>query len=113
MPIPEDNAVSDNMALALVTCPPEQAETLATVLVDARVAACVNIAPTIRSVYRWQGKVQCDNESLLLIKFPSSGFEALRQQVLAAHPYELPEIVAVDIQQAHTPYLQWVLDACR
>lgn len=100
------------IAIAFVSCPPEQADALARALVDARVAACVNIVPAVRSIYRWQDRVHDDTEALLLIKHPREGFEALRRTVLAHHPYELPEVIAVDVDHAHPPYLDWVLGAC-
>ncbi|TJY59353.1 divalent-cation tolerance protein CutA [Sinimarinibacterium sp. CAU 1509] len=99
-------------AIALVTCPPEHAEALARALIERRVAACVNIVPAIRSIYRWQDGVVDDSESLLLIKHPSAGFAALRDCVLEQHPYELPEIVAVNLDWGHTPYLDWIRSAC-
>ncbi len=109
----ESNEVSTaGVALALVTCPPEHAEALARMLVERHVAACVNIVPTVRSIYRWQDGVADDTESLLLIKHPSAGFSALRDCVLERHPYELPEIVAVNLDQGHAPYLDWIRSAC-
>ncbi|MEQ1439864.1 divalent-cation tolerance protein CutA [Fontimonas sp. SYSU GA230001] len=102
-----------SVALALVTCPADAADALADLLVRTRVAACVNILPGLRSVYRWNGDVCRDDEVLLLIKHPAERFDALREAVLSLHPYELPEIVAVDLDRGHPPYLQWVLDACR
>lgn len=94
--------------IALVSCPPEVAETLARALVEARVAACVSVIPQMRSVYRWQGAVQRDDESLLVIKTSAERFEDLRREVLARHPYELPEVIAVDIADGHAPYLEWI-----
>lgn len=106
------NAPTD-ILLVHVSCPPSQAEALAAALVEARVAACVNILPTVRSVYRWQGAVQRDDESLLLIKTAVARFDALRAEVLKRHPYELPEIVAVNPASGHAPYLDWVVESCR
>lgn len=105
--------MSDTALLVYVTCPPASAEPLATALVDAHVAACVNILPGVRSIYRWKGGVQHDEEALLLIKTVESRFEPLRDCVLANHPYELPEIVAVRWDAAHEPYRQWVIDNSR
>lgn len=101
------------MQIVFVTCPPDAAEALARQLVEARVAACVNIVDGVRSVYRWQEAVQQDREALLLIKIPEGGFERLREAVLAQHPYELPEIVAVHADAVHGPYRDWVNTACR
>ena len=94
--------------LALVTCPVASAETLARALVEARVAACVNVLPSITSIYRWQGAVSRDTEALLLIKTTDVAFDALRREVLAHHPYELPEVIALDVAAGHAPYLEWV-----
>jgi periplasmic divalent cation tolerance protein len=100
-------------SIAFVTCPVEVAETLAGALVEEGVAACVNVLPQIRSVYRWNGAICRDDEALLLIKHRSDGFEALCAAVLARHPYELPEIIAVDLDRGHPPYLDWLLAATR
>lgn len=108
-PVPVDPALQ----FVFVTCPPEAAEDLARHLVEARVAACVNVIPGIVSVYRWQEAVQREQESLLLIKAPAGSFEALKQAVLARHPYELPEVVAVNADAVHLPYLAWILASCR
>lgn len=94
--------------IALVSCPTDAAESLAAALVEARVAACVNVIPRMRSVYRWQGAVQRDDEALLIIKTSSDRFDDLKREVLARHPYELPEVIAVDIADGHAPYLEWI-----
>ncbi|MCC2658973.1 MAG: divalent-cation tolerance protein CutA [Panacagrimonas sp.] len=94
--------------LALVTCPVASAETLAHALVEARVAACVNVLPSVTSTYRWQGEVSRDTEALLLIKTTDAAFDALRREVLAHHPYELPEVIALDVAAGHAPYLEWI-----
>lgn len=94
--------------LVFVTCRIDTAEALARALVEARVAACVNVIPRIASVYRWQDEVQRDEEALLIIKTTAERFEALSAAILAQHPYELPEILAVDIAAGHAPYLDWI-----
>ncbi len=99
----------DAVLMVTVACPPDRAENLAAALVEARVAACVNIVPGVRSVYRWKDAVQYDDESLLLAKTTQARFEALKALVLSLHPYELPEIVAVCLTHAHPPYLAWVI----
>jgi len=93
-----------------VTCPPDRAEALASALVEGRHAACVNILPKIRSVYRWKGEVQRDDEALLVIKTRAAAFDALKAAVLKLHPYELPEVIAVSVERGHQPYLDWVLE---
>ena len=103
--------MSTDAAIALVTCPPENAEALAQTLVAERLAACVNIVPAITSVYRWKDSVQKDSEALLIIKTAQSRIEALKSAVLQHHPYELPEFITVNVTQGHAPYLQWLLDS--
>lgn len=102
--------MATELRLALITCPPDRADALASALVEGRHAACVNIVSQVRSVYRWQGEVQRDAEALLLVKTTEEGFEPLRQAVLKLHPYELPEVIAVRVEQGHLPYLRWVID---
>lgn len=94
--------------LALVTCPVEAADALARRLVEARVAACVNVIPRVASTYRWNEAVERADEALLIVKTTSARFEELRGTVLAHHPYELPEVIAVDIAAGHAPYLEWI-----
>ncbi len=96
-------------AIAFVTCPADAAEALAEALIREGSAACVNILPRVRSVYRWNGELCRDEEAMLLIKHRSDRFEALRNAVLARHPYELPEIIAVDLDRGHPPYIDWIL----
>lgn len=97
--------------LVLITCPPAVADGLATALVEARLAACVNVLPGIQSVYRWQDAVERSAETLLIAKTTPDAYGALEAQVRALHPYELPEIVAVDIAAGLPAYLQWLAAA--
>ena len=95
-----------------VTAPTDRAEALAHALVEAQLAACVNIVPQIRSIYRWQGRLCDDAEALLIIKTTGPQFEPLRQRIQALHPYDVPEIIALPIAVGHAPYLQWLDAAC-
>jgi periplasmic divalent cation tolerance protein len=99
--------------IALVTCPPEKAESLAAALVESRNAACVNIVPGLRSVYRWKDAVQQDDETLLIIKTTAAHFQTLKETVLKLHPYELPEVIAVKVEAGHAPYLDWITQSLR
>lgn len=94
--------------VVLVTAPPDRAPELARGLVEAGVAACVNVVPGVRSIYRWQGAVHDDAEALLVIKTTRGGFEALRAEVTARHPYDVPEVLAVPLAAGHAPYLAWI-----
>lgn len=80
-------------------------------LVAERLAACVNRIPGVVSTYAWQGEVRTDAELLLLIKTTRSRFEMLRQRLVELHPYELPEIVAVDVALGLPDYLDWIESA--
>ena len=96
--------------LLVLTNLPERAvaERLAGMLVEKRLAACVNILAPCRSVYRWKGAMQHDEEHPMLIKTTVERYPALEQAVRAAHPYELPEIIALPIERGLTAYLQWL-----
>ena len=98
----------------LCTCPDAAtAARIASALVDDRLAACVNVLPGVESVYRWQGRVERASEVLLLIKSTRERLPALTARVVELHPYELPELVAVDIAGGLPGYLAWIADATR
>ena len=84
------------------------ARTLAGVLVEMRLAACVNILAPCRSVYRWEGRIEDTEEVPLLIKTTAARYAELEAAIRARHPYELPEIVAVPIAHGLPGYLAWV-----
>lgn len=95
--------------LVLVTTPSaENAAELARALVEAGLAACGNVVPGLRSIYRWEGKVHDEPEALLILKTQRGSFEALRERVIALHPYECPEVIALPIEAGHAPYLAWI-----
>jgi periplasmic divalent cation tolerance protein len=98
--------------VVLVTVPNEEtANALGEALVGEQLAACVNVLPGMRSIYRWKGAIERDQELLCVIKTTRSGFEALRARVVALHPYEVPEVVALPIEAVHAPYLAWLAGA--
>ena len=84
------------------------AERLAELLVENKLAACVNILAPCRSVYRWKGAVQHDEEHPVLVKTTAARYAELEAAIRAGHPYELPEIIAVPIERGLPAYLQWV-----
>ncbi len=95
--------------LVLSTCPDQAtAERIAQLLVEEKLAACVNVIPDITSLFQWQGKLDQDNEILLLIKTTAASYGALETLVRQQHPYELPEIIAVPIVDGLNDYLDWV-----
>lgn len=98
-----------DVLLVLVTAPDaEVAAGLARALVEARLAACGNVVPGLRSIYRWEGKVCDEPEALLVLKTTRDRFEALRDEVLRRHPYQVPEVVALPVQAGSAAYLDWV-----
>ena len=102
----------DSVLLCYCTCPDaESAQRIARALVAERLAACVNCLPGITSTYRWQDEVTTDDEHLLLIKTTADRFEALKARLLALHPYDVPELIAVPVERGHEAYLAWVYGA--
>jgi len=90
---------------------PEMARQIAVAIVEAHEAACVNIVPAIRSIYRWKGKVQDEGECLLLIKSTSEKFEAVRSRIRQLHTYQTPEVIALPITAGDPDYLAWLNSA--
>jgi periplasmic divalent cation tolerance protein len=84
------------------------AERIATALVEARLAACVNVVAGVTSTYRWQDGICRDSEVLLIAKTTDERFDALREGLLALHPYDVPEIIALDVVDGSAPYLDWI-----
>jgi len=97
-----------SVLVVLCTCPPDRAEEIAAALVEQRLAACVNVTPPLSSIYRWQGKVERDEERLLVIKTSRHRWHELHEQLAAMHPYEVPEIIALPLAAGAESYLRWV-----
>ncbi len=97
------------MLIVLVTTPNEaEAGSLAARIVEERLAACVQILPTMTSVYVWEGKLQKDAEHLLLIKTLPEKYDEVETFIIANHSYDVPEIVAIDAERVSGPYLAWM-----
>ena len=86
----------------------ESAKEIAQHLVEKKLAACCNILPQVTSVYSWQGKIEQAHEHLLLIKTQLDNFKNLEEVILERHPYELPEIISLDITAGSQKYLDWI-----
>ncbi len=86
----------------------EDAELLAKKIVDNRLAACVNISTGLRSIYLWDGAIQDQVEVLMIIKTTSSRFDELKDFIIHEHPYDVPEVISIDISEGHTDYLEWI-----
>jgi len=100
--------------VVLTTCGSlEEARQIAQALVERRLAACVNIAPQVESIYRWKGEVETAPEWLLLIKTTEGIFERLRDAIAELHSYEVPECVEIAITDGSAVYLNWIEEAVR
>jgi periplasmic divalent cation tolerance protein len=102
------------MRIILCNCPPDKADDIARALVDDRAAACVNAIPGVRSTYRWQGKIEQDAETTLLVKTSAATLERCVARLRQLHPYEVPEIVVLqpDVPASWRPYVEWVREQC-
>ena len=95
--------------LVLTNCPDEEtANAIALAVVEAKLAACVNILPRVQSIYRWQGIVESATEIPLFIKSTAAHYPALEKLIASLHPAEIPEIIALPIAQGLPAYLNWV-----
>jgi periplasmic divalent cation tolerance protein len=101
--------------VVLVTCGSRsEARKIARLVVKARLGACVNIlSAPVESVYRWKGKVESANEFLLVMKTTNARFSKLRDAILKAHSYDVPEVVALPIACGSTEYLAWIAKSVR
>ncbi len=100
--------MTDALVVLVTTPTPERAAEIARAVVGERLAACGNVVPGLRSIYRWEGKVQEDEEVLLLLKTTRDRFEALRARILALHPYDVPEVIALPVEAGSAAYLAWL-----
>jgi periplasmic divalent cation tolerance protein len=105
-------AATEPVHVVLVTAPDlAVGARLGRSLVEEGLAACANLVPGVRSIYRWQGEIHDDPEVLLIVKTRASLVEALAARVRALHPYELPEVLALPVAGGSAAYLAWVRDA--
>jgi periplasmic divalent cation tolerance protein len=100
--------MSDHIVVFCTVGKTQDAGALALALVEQRLVACVNIVPVVTSIYRWRGKIERDEEQLLVMKTRADRFEELRAAIVARHSYEVPEIVALPLVAGHAPYLAWI-----
>ncbi len=103
-----------DVRVVYVTAPDaEVAARLGRAVVEAGLAACVNLVPGLRSIYWWEGKVHDDAEVLLIVKTTAAQLDALRDHLVALHPYTVPEVIALPVVAGHEPYLEWVRASAR
>lgn len=104
----------NNVLVVLCTFPDvEKARQTGTALVEAQLAACVNLLPGIESIYRWQGAVERAGEVLAIFKTTASAWSTFEQRLRELHPYDVPEIVALKPEQVAESYARWVMEETR
>jgi periplasmic divalent cation tolerance protein len=104
-----ESTEQDGFLLVLTTCPnQETAEQIALEVISNYSAACVNILPGLLSLYRWQGKIEKDQEHLLIIKTHKVKYPVVAKRIREIHPYQVPEIIAISINQGSSEYLAWL-----
>jgi periplasmic divalent cation tolerance protein len=108
------STAAPTICIVLMTAPSaDVAARIGRTLVEERLAACANIVPAVRSIYRWQGKICDEGEVLCILKTRRALFDALRDRIGALHPYEVPEIVAVDPSAVSEAYARWLVECTR
>jgi periplasmic divalent cation tolerance protein len=105
--------MTDKIVVLSTCATEEEAERLARHLLDARLAACVNVIPGMRSFYHWKGAVESAGECLLVIKSSRGLFAPLRAELEKTHPYEVPEVLAIPIVEGAEKYLNWMASNLR
>ncbi len=100
--------MKDYILVVVTASSMEEGERIARAVVDEGIAACCNILPEIRSIYRWKGKICDEREVMLFIKSRASLFNALRERVKELHSYEIPEIISFQIERGLEEYLKWI-----
>lgn len=88
----------------------EEAERLAGAVVSEGLAACANVVSGVSSIFRWKGTVEREREALVIMKTTGTALQSLRERLVELHPYEVPEVIALDVASGHAPYLAWVRD---
>lgn len=107
----EQASPAEDLVVVLCTAPAELSETLARTVVEEGLCACVNVVPAVRSFFRWQGKVDVADEHLLVAKTTAAAFESLRDRLVALHPYDVPEVIALPISAGLPAYLSWLVES--
>jgi periplasmic divalent cation tolerance protein len=105
--------MAEKILLALSTFPDaETARRISNQLVNERFAACANILPAAESIYRWEGKIETANETLVFFKLSEDRQSAFQEKLSSLHPYETPEVIFVSIASGLAEYLRWVAASC-
>ena len=104
--------MSENKFIMIITTvnSDSAAKKIAQALIEEKLAACVNIIPSVTSIFRWEGKVSTESELILIAKSKKKLFDEIKDKILSLHPYKLPEIITVPIVDGSKEYLKWVED---
>ena len=105
------NNLQDQYVICLISTPQEQAERIAKEFVSQKLAACAQILNPIHSIYWWQGKIEQDKEALILLKTMAEFIKKIKKSLKAVHPYEVPELIVIPIQDGYAPYLSWISES--
>lgn len=106
-----DSGPRSSAVTCLVTCPRDDADRIGTALVESGNAACVNVVDAVRSIYRWQGKVERDEEALLVVKTTGRSIPRLDAQLTEIHPYDVHELICLPIESGNPAYLDWISES--
>jgi periplasmic divalent cation tolerance protein len=105
--------MAEDVLIAFTTFPEsEMAQKAAREIVDLKLAACANIVPQIRSIYRWKGKLESSGEVLVLFKLTADRYAEFETKLRSLHPYEVPEIISCKIDNGLPEYLRWIAESC-
>jgi periplasmic divalent cation tolerance protein len=97
--------------VCLITTPTAEAHSIASTVIEEKLAACVNIVPLVQSIYRWEGKVTQDDESLLVVKTTRPAVARLEERLRVIHPYDNFELISLDIVSGSPAYLEWIAES--
>jgi len=100
-----------DVRVVLCTCPAEHADRIARTLLEEHLVACITVVSGVKSLYWWKGKVEDEAETLLVIKAPSAQYQKLEQRLREIHPYEVPEVLSLEVVDGLRSYLSWVTEA--
>jgi periplasmic divalent cation tolerance protein len=103
--------VPGDAVVCLITTPQADARSIASAMIDERLAACVNIVPLVQSLYWWEGKVEQADEALLVVKTTRPAIPRLDELLGAIHPYETFELISLDVVAGSHPYLEWIANS--
>jgi periplasmic divalent cation tolerance protein len=103
---------STGIAVVLVTAPNEEnAALIARTLVEEGLIVCANLLPNVRSIYKWEGSIADEREVMLVLKAPATSYAALQARILSLHPYNVPEVLRLEVPEGSPAYVKWVLSA--